>query len=546
MKQTQDPNAWVKLRTDKWQAYADFLSRYVREYRSRFSLDIYGVSLGNEPDWNAKTYECNRWDAGDIHDFLLANLIPTFSNDGVGAKLSLPDAFAFREDLVTAALADPATRGRVDVVAAHAYYDPGSAFTLTTQYGKPIWITEHSFGSPADASIADGVTWAKTYANYLVQRNVSAYCFWWLIGPGGARSALIDRSNSTTVYNKRLYTLGNFSRFVRPGAVRVAADYNPSAGIYVAAFQSGADFVVVAVNDNDQDAVQAFNASGFSGPAVTPYRTSADENLAALAPVAVTSGQFTVTLRDKSVTTFVGQAQPFAVVSGAAYTKPALAAEEWVAAFGAGLAAGTEIATSELPTTLAGTHVLARDSAGVERPAKLLLASPGQVNFLVPAGTVVGPASVTVKAGGSSSASLMNVATVAPGLFSANADGQGAPAAQAVLAAPNGSQTALPVYQCGSTAGSCTPAPLNTGTAGTHLVLALYGTGIRGRSALGSVICYIGGVGVPVDYAGPQPQYEGLDQVNVTVPASLAGSGQTSLYLVVDGQTSNTVTIDIR
>jgi uncharacterized protein (TIGR03437 family) len=131
-------------------------------------------------------------------------------------------------------------------------------------------------------------------------------------------------------------------------------------------------------------------------------------------------------------------------------------------------------------------------------------------------------------------------------LFSANADGQGAPAAQAVLAAPNGSQTALPVYQCGSTAGSCTPAPLNTGTAGTHLVLALYGTGIRGRSALGSVICYIGGVGVPVDYAGPQPQYEGLDQVNVTVPASLAGSGQTSLYLVVDGQTSNTVTIDIR
>ena len=548
MKQTADPNAWVKLRTDKWQAFADFLSRYVREYKSRFGIDIYGLSLGNEPDWDAKTYECNRWDAGDIHDFLLANLMPTFTTDGVNAKLTLADAFAFREDLVVPSLSDALTRDRVDIVAAHAYYDPGTPFTLSTQYAKPIWVTEHSSSNAADASINDGVTWAKVYANYLVQRNVDAYCFWWLLGPGGAQSALIDRlSDSTLQFNKRLYTLGNFSRFIRPGGFRVAADYTPSAGIFTSAFQSGADFVIVAINDNSQDATQSFSVGGFAGSAMTPYRTSADENLAQLDAVPVASGQFSANLRAKSVTTFVGQASPFAVVSGAAYNRPALAPEEWGVAFGSGLAGGTETAQSaQLPLTLAGTQVIVTDSAGAERAAPLLLASPGQVNFLVPTGTAAGPASIALKNGSTTFVSLMNVATVAPGLFSANGDGQGAPAAQAVAVSPDGTQSIVPVFQCASTPGSCTAVPLDLGPAGSHLVLVLYGTGIRGRSALGNVTCTIGGITVPVDFAGVQPQYAGLDQVNLTVPTALAGRGAVAIAVSVDGQTSNALTVNIK
>jgi uncharacterized protein (TIGR03437 family) len=547
MKETPDPNAWVKLRTDKWQAFADFLSRYVREYKSRFGIDIYGVSLGNEPDWDARTYECNRWDAGDIHDFLLSNLIPTFSNDAVNAKLTLADSFAFREDLVVPSLSDALTRDRVDIVAAHAYWDPGTPFTLSTMYGKPIWITEHSSSNANDPSIVDGVYWAKVYARYLVQRNLNAYCFWWLIGPGGAQSALVDRfSNSTLQFNKRLYTLGNFSRFVRPGAVRVAADYNPATGIYVSAFQSGVDFVVVVINDNDQDTAQTFSLGGFTGSTMMPYRTSADENLAQLDDVPVSSGQFTASLRAKSVTTFVGQETPYAVVSAAAFTKTQLAAEEWAVAFGTGLANATEIATSlPLPLTLAGVQVIVKDSAGDERPAPLLLVSPNQVNFLVPAGTAVGPASVTLNNSSRTFVSLMNVATVAPGLFSANSDGTGVAAAQAFAVAPDETQTILPVSQCGSTPLSCTTVPVDLGPAGNRLVLALYGTGIRGRSASSNVTCNIGGLTVPVDYAGEQPQYAGLDQVNVTVPRSLAGRGEVGIFLVVDGQTSNTVTVNI-
>jgi uncharacterized protein (TIGR03437 family) len=547
MKQTVNPNAWVPLRTDKWQAFADFLSRYVREYKSRFGIDIYGVSLGNEPDWNPQTYECNRWDANPIRDLLLANLIPTFANDGVTAKLTVADSFAFREDLVVPSLVDERTRGRVDIVAAHAYWEPGTPFTFTTQYGKPIWMTEQSSGDAADPSINDGVKWAKVYAHFLAERNVSAYLYWWLIGPGGAQSALIDSVNGSLQFNKRLYTLGNFSRFVRPGAVRVRADYNPSAGIYVSAFQSGADFVVVAINDNTQDTAQTFSLGGFSGPAMTPYRTSADENLAQLAAAPVSGGQLTVTLRGKSVTTFVGQVTPFTVASAAAFTRPALAPEECAIVSGTGLASATEAATgAPLPVTLAGAEVIVTDSTGAARPAPLLAASPGLVYFVVPTGTAVGPASVALNHGGTSLVSLMNVATVAPGLFSANGDGTGAAAAEAYSVAADETQTFLPVFECGAVASPCRTVPLAPLAAGSHLELVLYGTGIRGRSALGNVVCNIGGVAVPADYAGPQGQYPGLDQVNLTVPASLAGGGEVDVSVTVDGQTSNAVAVNIR
>ena len=47
-------------------------------------------------------------------------------------------------------------------------------------------------------------------------------------------------------------------------------------------------------------------------------------------------------------------------------------------------------------------------------------------------------------------------------------------------------------------------------------------------------------------YAGPSPDYSGLDQVNVALPLTLRGSGEVNVSLTVDGQTSNVVTINVR
>ena len=76
--------------------------------------------------------------------------------------------------------------------------------------------------------------------------------------------------------------------------------------------------------------------------------------------------------------------------------------------------------------------------------------------------------------------------------------------------------------------------------------LNLYGTGIRGRSSLSGVTATVGGVPVAVLYAGAQSEYVGLDQVNITLPPSLAGMGDAEIRLTVDGQLANTVSVNLR
>jgi len=90
---------------------------------------------------------------------------------------------------------------------------------------------------------------------------------------------------------------------------------------------------------------------------------------------------------------------------------------------------------------------------------------------------------------------------------------------------------------------SCLPSPLSVGAASDTLYVALYGTGIRGAA---SVQAFVGGASVPVLYAGPVTSFPGLDQVNVSIPRPLAGSGTVRVYLVADGEFSNAVSLSIQ
>jgi uncharacterized protein (TIGR03437 family) len=239
----------------------------------------------------------------------------------------------------------------------------------------------------------------------------------------------------------------------------------------------------------------------------------------------------------------------FASTSAASYDAgAALAPSSIVAGYGQALATGSEAtATQPPPTTLANTTVKVRDSAGVERQALLYFVSSSQINYVIPDGTAVGRATVTVTSGATVTATgSVTVDPVAPGLFTANFDGRGVPAANAISVASDQTQTLLAVARCGATAGSCVPTPIDLGPAGTRVILALYGTGIRGRSSLAAATAQIGGTAAVVEYAGPQPQYSGMDQVNVAIPRSLAGRGEVDLLLTVDGKPANAVRVNIK
>lgn len=214
--------------------------------------------------------------------------------------------------------------------------------------------------------------------------------------------------------------------------------------------------------------------------------------------------------------------------------------------YGPNLASTTQTANSQpFPSTLGGTTLTVQDSTGTQRPAQLIYVSPGQINFVVPDGTAAGSATFTI----SNSSTLLvtgPVQNVAPGLFSLDGSGMGLAAATAIqVQAGNPSlQSPVAVFQC-SGASACVATPISLGV-DTPVYLTLYGTGIRNRSSLAGVQVTINGNNVPVLYAGPQIQTEGLDQVNVLLTLNLRGSGQSNVVLTVDGQSSNTVTVDIQ
>jgi uncharacterized protein (TIGR03437 family) len=195
---------------------------------------------------------------------------------------------------------------------------------------------------------------------------------------------------------------------------------------------------------------------------------------------------------------------------------------------------------------LGGASITVKDSAGTERTATIFYSSANQINYLVPEGTASGRATVNVSgAGGAKLSGAIEIGDVAPGIFSANSDGKGVAAAQALRVKSDGSRTDVAVVQCGTSAGSCVAQPIDLGAAGDQVFLTLYGTGLRNRTALENVTCTLGGVAATVSYAGAQMSFDGLDQVNVQIPPSLRGRGQVDVVLTVDGQRANVVRVSI-
>jgi uncharacterized protein (TIGR03437 family) len=226
-------------------------------------------------------------------------------------------------------------------------------------------------------------------------------------------------------------------------------------------------------------------------------------------------------------------------IGNSAGGKAQVAPDSLASAYGQGLGfVARSAASANLPTTLAGVQATVTDAAGTSRQAPLVYVSPSQVNFEIPDGTATGAA--TVKVAGASETVQVNA--VAPGLY---ALGGTSVAAATAARYPNSGGAAAPIAVSNCSSGTCMVQPIALDNQST-VYLSLYATGLRNRSALANMTCIIGGVSLPVQYAGPQSQYPGLDQVNIALPATLAGAGTVNVEVTVDGQVSNPVEIAIQ
>lgn len=234
-------------------------------------------------------------------------------------------------------------------------------------------------------------------------------------------------------------------------------------------------------------------------------------------------------------------------VSAASYRGEALAPESIVAAFGTGLATGTQSATTPpLPTALLETRVTVRDANGTERLAPLFFVSSTQANYQIPIGTAQGQARVTITNGqGVVSSQNILITRVAPAVFTLNTSGRGLPAA-VVLRTTLGGQITEPIARLNPVTNQYEAIPIDLGPVPEPIFLVMFGTGFRFVSAQTAATAIIGGTNAPVSFAGPQGSLVGVDQTNISIPRSLMGRGEVDVVLTVEGQAANTVRVNIK
>lgn|GEM_PF-5508548 len=253
-----------------------------------------------------------------------------------------------------------------------------------------------------------------------------------------------------------------------------------------------------------------------------------------------------------------GQTQEVTVVSVASFAADfPVAPESIAAAFGASLTATTEAATENpLPTTLASTQVVLVDSAGTSHVCQLFFASPGQINFLVPAEAALGTATISVgPPGGLMQTGTFEIASTGTGIFTVT---ELAWLSGFILRVDaDGTQTLLPVVEVRD--GEIVPIPLQMSPGGDEsasFYLIIYGTGNLGSGDLGQVRTYIGlnrFVGseqevIPTLFNGRQGDFVGLGQTNAgPIPRDMEwfGGGDRAIALEVEGDFSNLAWINV-
>jgi glucuronoarabinoxylan endo-1,4-beta-xylanase len=308
-----------------YSAYADYLANYVKSFKSVYGINLYALSVQNEPD-DCQYYGSALWTAAQLDTFIKINLGPTLASAGLSSTLiMMPESgnFSRLASLAGTTMDDPAAASYVGIIAWHDYDDAPSTINLYASQNKLYWETEVSAGitpggygfGPSlcggcwDPSMADALMWAQIVDNRMAVANANAWHWFLTIGPNNENEGLVQ-IDSPTVVSKRAYMLGNYSKFVRPGFRRIDATHIPQSGVLVSAYKNASTgvLVIVVINQNSSNVSQSFTLDGATVLSVTPWITSASLNLAEQSDVYVDGGSFTYTLPASSITSFVGNA----------------------------------------------------------------------------------------------------------------------------------------------------------------------------------------------------------------------------------------------
>jgi glucuronoarabinoxylan endo-1,4-beta-xylanase len=284
-----------RLRYSSYAAYAQHLNDFTAYMRNN-GVNLYGISIQNEPDYAA---EWTWWTSAEIVRFLRENA------GSISTRVIAPESFQYIKSLSDPILNDPAALANVDIIGAHLYGTSYANFPypLFKQKGagKELWMTEVYYPNSSDS----GDLWPQALDvgqhihHAMVDAEFQAY-IWWTIRRG------YGPMREDGQISKRGAMMAHFSRFVRPGYVRIDATANPTSNVYVSAYRGGDTVVIVAVNKNTSSVSQQFTlANSTTSGSVANWLTDASRTVAPQGALTMSNGSLTVNLPARSIMTFV-------------------------------------------------------------------------------------------------------------------------------------------------------------------------------------------------------------------------------------------------
>ena len=280
-----------ELKEDSYNDFALYLKSFA-DYMSNNGAPIYAISVQNEPDANV-SYESCFWTGNQFLNFFKNNAA------SIGARVFMPESENFNHSYSDPTLNDPDAAANVAFIGGHLYGGGLTGYPLATSKGKELWMTEY---------LDTDTSWARVLAtgkqiNDCMNVGMSAYVWWYIVRFYGP---ILEDGN----VSKRGYVMSQYSRFIRPGYHRVDIDHNPQTGVYLTAYRSDDQVVIVAINNSSSSKDQTFTLHNGTVAMFTPYITSQTKNCLQESSISVSNKSFSVTLDPSSVTTFVSNVEP--------------------------------------------------------------------------------------------------------------------------------------------------------------------------------------------------------------------------------------------
>lgn len=275
-----------ELSSSEYANYAAWLSNF-KDYMLDGGAPIDIISLQNEPNISVDYESCD-WTPQQLLSFCRDHA------QNIGGSIMMPEAFNFDTTYSDQVLRDSIANSHIDFIGGHIYGASPFTYTTAVDSGKRVWMTEH-FLDPDD--IGTCMIMGKEILDCMYH-NMSAYVWWYLRQPG------CNIINTNGSIKKKGHTLGQFSKFIRPGYHRIEASYNPQAAMYVAAFE-GDESVITVVYRNPAPTSQVFTLQNSAVTRVKRYTTSETKGITNEGTIELVNGSFTASFGPKTITTFV-------------------------------------------------------------------------------------------------------------------------------------------------------------------------------------------------------------------------------------------------